>query len=86
MDFLITALARRSYNEKSEVVASNVDHLLARISLLCKKRLCEDISSDVPSCRAKEVVCVHGFRRRCHSDLLSQLSLVNTFGVQFCRI
>ena len=27
-------------DEKSEVVASNVDHLLARISSLCKRRLC----------------------------------------------
>ena len=30
-------------DERSEVVASNVDHLLARISLLCKRRLVEDI-------------------------------------------
>ena len=40
-------------DEKSEVVASNVNHLLARISLLCKDDCVEDISSDVPSCRTK---------------------------------
>ena len=58
-------------DEKSEAAAPNADHLLARKSLLCKDDCVEDISSDVPSCQAKVVVCVHGFRKRYHSDLLS---------------
>ena len=66
------ALAKEIANEKSEVVASNVDHLLASISLLCKADCVEDISSDVPSCRAKAVECVCArFSQRYHSDLLS---------------
>ena len=39
--------------EKSKVVASNVDRLLASISLLAKDDCVQDLSSDVPSCRAR---------------------------------
>ena len=44
--------------EKSKVVASNVDRLLASISLLAKDDCVGDLSSDVPSCRAKTNECV----------------------------
>ena len=71
----------------SEVVASNVDHLLARTSLLRKDDCVEEISSDVPSCRAKAVDCsdllslsTHCIFRRC------EVVFGGTHGVKFCRI
>ena len=54
-------LAHEKAHEKSKVFASNDNHLWACISLLCKGDCVEDISSNVPSCQAKAVVCVHGF-------------------------
>ena len=41
------------------------------LSSLCKDDCDEDISNDVPSCRAKTVECVCArFLQKCHSDLL----------------
>ena len=56
-DFLLRHLRKELAGNKSKVVASNVNSLLACISLHAKDDV-EEISSDVPSCRAKAVECV----------------------------